>query len=453
MKKWISFLFITVLIIAIGSSNLAAREDRQKPQSKFDKKKTEYVQLQPLIDATPQGGQLLLEAVAYEGPIVITKPITITGVDGTSIHSEQDEITVHIQSDNVKLTNLHIEDKQLGKQQATISVEGTGIELSHLDIRTQSTAIKSNQLTNSTIVHNQISWNGLSRTKLNARGNGMQIYNATEVTFKDNTISGLIDGIYIENANLIQITQNDVKNSRYAYHLMYANQVELTENKSNANFTGIMVMTSSAVNVSHNELSKQSENVNAQGILVFDSHDVHISNNRIADNRVALYIEDANQNSVTNNVIDRNFIGIQLDNSKSIHIERNNFIGNVSHILSDTKSEHQLQGNYWDSFQGLDLDGDRYSELSYAASPFFQQIMNRKPAFQLFFGTTGLAFIEQLYEADRSSWIADAKPSLVQLELPASEQKVGFQPGMLIFWTFLLSLAILIIYQSRRRET
>src|SRR5690606_4032936 len=97
------------------------------------------------------------------------------------------------------------------------------------------------------------------------------------------------------------------------------------------------------------------------------------------------------------NELRHNFVALQLQRADGVEVQRNEFIGNVSNVWDDGSTKPSLQHNYWDTLQGLDLDGDGYSELPYKSAPFFLTLIERRPSFQLLFGTPGIEFIVQMY--------------------------------------------------------
>lgn len=104
---------------------------------------------------------------------------------------------------------------------------------------------------------------GKSSAKLSSRGNGIYLFNSSDIAVLGNTVSGMYDGIYTEGSERLLIQHNEVRDSRYAYHMMYAEQVELLDNTSEGNIIGLMIMTSDHITLQGNKLLKQQDNANA----------------------------------------------------------------------------------------------------------------------------------------------------------------------------------------------
>jgi nitrous oxidase accessory protein len=136
----------------------------------------------------------------------------------------------------------------------------------------------------------------------------------------------------------------------------------------------------------------------------------------VEGNRVGFYIEQSSDNIFMRNQVGQNFIGIQFIEASANRFSDNRFSGNVIDAESRASSDNQIDGNFWDSFSGIDPDGDGRSDISNAINPFFQTIVKSRPAFQLFFQSPGMVFLESLFQGDREAWLADHTPLM---NLPA----------------------------------
>lgn len=76
----------------------------------------ESVLLQPIIDQADAGAVIHLEPGRYEGPVLISKALTLIGDDSVTIHNEQEQSAISIQAEGVKLEGFTIEHN--GRQPA-----------------------------------------------------------------------------------------------------------------------------------------------------------------------------------------------------------------------------------------------------------------------------------------------------------------------------------------------
>ncbi|WP_232016280.1 right-handed parallel beta-helix repeat-containing protein [Paenibacillus baekrokdamisoli] len=420
------------------------------------KAEMESFNLQGIIDRAEPGETIIVPPGNYEGPLIISKTLRLEAEHEGSVTllNSGKGAALQIESDHVTVTGLEIMD-ELVKEKPSVLVTGDGVLLERLHIHTGSYGIKMQNADDGDVRNNTIEWSSLESRqaiKMADKGNGIDLYNAHRNRITENIIKRVHDGIYLENSDENTIIGNRIENSRYGVHCMYTKGTVIRENIGQMNITGAMVMTVRDVEVVNNTFMKQSENVNSQGILLYDAHFTTVRNNRLEGNRVGLYIEQSANNRIENNGVTDNFIGIQLLESIQNTIRGNRFSGNVSDALAKNSTGNDITGNFWDSFRGIDADGDGRSDIVYAINPFFQGLIQKRPAFQLFFQSPGMVFLESLYQSERSKWTKDISPLMAP---PAStrlyEQSAsGIKTGLI--GILLLGSTCIILLLTRRRK-
>ncbi|GIQ69563.1 ABC transporter substrate-binding protein [Xylanibacillus composti] len=408
--------------------------------------------LQAQVDQSPPGSMLLVPPGSYEGPLVITKPIELRGEQGgtVTLHHTGDQPTLRIEAEHVKIAGLQIVDEG-HKEAPAIQVLGNEILLDDLVVRTASTAILIQDSREVEIMRSSIEWNGAADTMPFARRNGVDLYQAHDILLSDNTIVGMRDGIYLENSDNVKISGNRIEGSRYGIHSMYTHGTVIRENTGAQNVTGAMVMAARDVQVTGNVFAKQDQNVHAQGILLYDVHESVVRDNTVEGNRVGLYVEQATHNEILDNRLSYNFIGLQLMKTENNVIRGNAFIGNVSDAQAKNSTENKLAGNYWDTFQGIDIDGDGLSDTSYAIHPFFVSLTQQRPVFQLFFQSPGIRFLESFVETERNEWTTDPSPLMEPPEsIRSNHDKADRRTG--ITGMLLLGCSCLLLFRFRRKK-
>ena len=225
-------------------------------------------------------------------------------------------------------------------------------------------------------------------------------------------------------------------------------------NDGRMNVTGAMVMTVDGVLLEGNIFAKQSENVNSQGILLFAARNSVVRGNVVSGNRVGIYVEGSTDNRIEGNEITDNFMGIELLDSEGNEIAGNQWIGNVADAGARRSGANRIERNFWDSFSGVDADGDGASDLRYAINPFFLSVTERRPVFQVLFQSPGMKFLEGLYGADRSGWAVDAAPLVSPArETDKTSRESGSGRAAGAAGALLLAAACAVIIISRRRTT
>jgi nitrous oxidase accessory protein len=409
--------------------------------------------LQTLVDRAEPGAEVLVPAGTYEGPVTIDQPLTMRPAgDGAVVlvnHSGEPALT--IRGDGSTVAGLEIRDESL-KETPTVLVTGDRVVLEDLRIRTGAVGIAVQEADDGAVTGAVIEW-AAPDVHLADRGNGIDLYRAHRWRLEDNAIRDVHDGIYIERSDDTRVAANSIERSRYGIHLMYTNGTVVEGNVGTANITGAMVMVARQVSVTGNTFAKQSENVYSQGILLYDVQESVVADNTVDGNRVGMYVERSSGNRVADNRIRYNFLGLQLLESSGNTFTANQFIGNALEALASGSEDNDLAGNYWDGFRGIDADGDGRSDLPYAINPFFQHLTMRQPAFQLFFQSPGMVFLEGLYRFDRRDWTTDAAPLMAPTDSGA--QAFGSQGGAAtgVMGVVLLGGAVWIWFIMRRRQT
>ncbi|WP_227793457.1 right-handed parallel beta-helix repeat-containing protein [Paenibacillus guangzhouensis] len=408
--------------------------------------------LQAIVDQAKPGETIVLEPGTYEGPITITKSLTIrsTQAGTVELRNRSQRPAVSIEADETTLSGLRVIDETV-KAAPTLLVTGDRVVLEDLHIQTGSGGIAAKDADGGTLSRTTIEWTA-EGVRMADKGNGMDLFNAHRWRITGNTIRLVHDGIYMENSDDAIVSGNVIERSRYGVHCMYTRGTKIQNNEGKLNVTGAMVMTSRQVSVTGNTFTKQSENVNSQGILLYDAHESWVADNMVVGNRVGLYVEQSTDNRLENNQVTYNFVGIQLLESSGNTIEGNAFLGNVSDAQAKGSVRNTLVGNYWDSFQGIDVNGDGKSELTYAINPFFQGLTQRRPAFQLFFQSPGMVFLEGLFQTERERWATDLAPLMAPPGSGPREERSedGLMTGLAGFT--LLGSTGLLFYRMRRRS-
>ncbi|WP_245363394.1 right-handed parallel beta-helix repeat-containing protein [Cohnella thailandensis] len=417
---------------------------------------TEGVLLQPLIDATPQGETLLLDkGQTYVGPAIIAKEITIRSEGEATVTNDSEEPVITILADGVVLQDFIVRNLNKDPKKPAILVQSDRNRLERLRIVAQGGGIYLRDANDNEIRGSRIEGANSANRKeaFSKRGNGIDLHGSSRNLIEDNTIIHMHDGVYVESSNAATVRNNYASDSRYGFHFMFSGQPVLEENIGEGNVTGGMVMGVEGAIVHDNRFDKQTENVNSQGILLFDVHRSEISGNRVDGNRVGLYIENSTENILSDNEVSRNFIGMQMIQSDTNSFRNSAFVGNVIQAQSTESVDNELRGNYWEDIEGLDTNGDGYSDMTYEIDPFFLQVTKDIDAFQVFFQSPGMPFLAQMFQADTSNWLKDLAPKMEPPDWYDIAEVSDNRWFPLTLGVLLLILSITIIYRWGYRKS
>ncbi|WP_179281074.1 nitrous oxide reductase family maturation protein NosD [Paenibacillus sp. XY044] len=377
------------------------------------------VELQEIINRSDSNQTVVLPPGTYQGPISINKRITLQG-EGVTLINDSQEPAVSIQSDGVVLQGIQIEHQGSGES-AGILIGSNHVTIKNTSIHTRGYGIMLRDSNQSVIQNNRISWIKSDAAHPESKGNGIDLYNSHSIQVINNVISYVRDGIYMEKGRNETVKGNEISFSRYGVHCMYIGDSQVTGNVGQSNFTGAMVMVVTNSNITNNSFRMQSGNVYSQGIFLYDVRSTYVSKNQVAENRVGIYMENATENEIEDNTLSRNFIGIQMINATENGIRRNHFLTNVIEASAKDSKNNQMDENYWDSFQGIDLTKDGASDIPYAINPFYQGVVSVNSAYQLFFQSPGMTFLSSMFTYGRSQWATDHSPLMNMTEVARNE--------------------------------
>ncbi len=222
---------------------------------------------------------------------------------------------------------------------------------------------------------------GIAVTQL-AGGNGIHAWASETLAIARNRIRGHRDGIYFEFVHAALVTDNDVAGSaRYGLHFMFSHGCTYERNVFRANASGVAVMYTNHVVVRGNTFA-DNRGGSAYGLLLKEINDSRVEDNAFEGNSTGLYLEGSLRNSVAGNLFARNGWGVRvLADAAGNTFSGNAFLGNAFDVATNTMTPTSaFRGNWWDRYDGYDLDRDGTGDVPYAPVRFFAVVAERVPA-------------------------------------------------------------------------
>jgi nitrous oxidase accessory protein len=218
-------------------------------------------------------------------------------------------------------------------------------------------------------------------------GNGIHCWKSDSLQIIGNQISGHRDGIYFEFVTNSIVWRNISKfNVRYGLHFMFSNNDTYVTNYFEANGAGVAVMFSHKV-MMYNNTFEDNWGDAAFGILLKEISDAEIIGNTFNRNTSALYLDGANRMKITKNTFKYNGWGLKIHAScMDNEITKNNFIGNSFDIgTNGSLVLNTFDENYWDKYEGYDLNKDLYGDIPYHPLSLFSVIVESNPVAMLLY--------------------------------------------------------------------
>lgn len=413
------------------------------------------VSLQKLIDETPINGELKLDGQTYEGNIVITKPITITGKKETTIRGDGKGNVILIKASNVTLKNLKVEHGSLSRnsdeEYSGIRTMGEHNQFINLVIHDVYHGIFISKSKHTLVKNVRITGHGTG--KLGSQGNGIQLIRTSDNIIENSTISKTRDGIYFEYADKNEIRNNLVSETRYGLHYMYSNDNTFYKNRFNKNTGGAAIMHSHGIVLKENQFSFN-QGSRSFGLIIQTSKNNIVLDNEFYLNQRGIYLEQSTQNRIEGNKFFRNEIGIELwTTSTSQVFTKNRFTQNVANVLTigPESYNHWNQngiGNYWGTeLSVLDLDQNQIgdSPVEYRSS-LYKLVEDNELAY-LFLKSPAIKIYEKINE------VLSSQKVMVVDEFPLVEKnEQSSRPFLYAAGIVIMLLTGWFFYKKRRRR-
>lgn len=212
-------------------------------------------------------------------------------------------------------------------------------------------------------------------------GNGIHLWKCNHITVHNNSMRGFRDGIYFEFVTNSRITNNHSEgNMRYGLHFMFSHDDEYQNNTFINNGAGVAVMYSKGVTMQGNSF-ELNWGPSSYGLLLKDISDSKVFNNQFRKNSVAVVMEGSSRIKLEENEFISNGYAVKLQAScEGNAFARNNFFGNTFDLATNGSLVlNAIDGNYWDHYEGYDLDKNGVGDVPFRPVSLFSTVMERVP--------------------------------------------------------------------------
>ena len=323
----------------------------------------------------------------YKERLVIQKPITLKGVGTPIIDGGQRGDVIKVNADNVTIEGLQIQNSARSSQ-----VDYCGVHVKDAQFVTVHNCVfRKNQFSvmfqnckNGLIANNNISSN---ITYNPIMGNAVHCWKSDNMHITGNNIGHNRDGIYLEFVNNSHIDHNTVSGcARYGLHFMFSHFNVYNSNRFNHNQAGVAVMFAHNVEMINNTF-EFNRGTSSYGLLIKELQYSTIKWNRFLDNTVGLLIDGGSDLNVHHNVIKNNGWGMRLISaSTNDTIVHNNFLGNTFDMTTNVSyNRNNVNGNYWDKYEGYDLNKDGYGDVPFHPLSLFSMLAEQNENVLFFF--------------------------------------------------------------------
>ncbi|SMG16324.1 nitrous oxide reductase family maturation protein NosD [Sphingobacterium psychroaquaticum] len=341
------------------------------------------------ISLAQPGDTILVDKGRYsEGTITIDKPLTLIGKAYPTIDGKKKYEPFSVKSSHVTIRGFLV--KSSGHSSLT---DIAGIKV----YNTTNVRIADNILEDNFFgVYFQASKNCIAENnKIKAygsteqlSGNGIHAWKSDSLTIFNNTVKGHRDGIYLEFVTHTKVEKNQSTNNiRYGLHFMFSHDNAYLYNEFTHNGAGVAVMYTKRVRMLYNTFNENWGD-SAYGLLLKDITDSEIRHNRFIKNTTAIFMEGSNRIHIENNQLESNGWALKIQASCMDNtLVSNNFINNTFDVTTNnmTLAANNFNQNYWDKYEGYDLNKDGLGDVPYRPVSLFSVIVEQYPMAMLLF--------------------------------------------------------------------
>lgn len=346
-----------------------------------------------------RGDTILLQRGYYsEHDIVVDKKLAIMGEGMVVIDAGNRYQGFIIMSDSVLIQGLQIQ--QTGRSSM---IDMAGIKV----INAAYVTIRNNRLINNTYGvylqqarHCYVTGNIIHSTNPNEinSGNGIHAWKCERLLLAGNIISGQRDGIYFEFVTNSSIVANlSFNNIRYGLHFMFSHDNGYKKNCFKTNGAGVAVMYSRGVIMEENEFVYNWGDA-SYGLLLKEITDSKIVHNRFVKNTIGAYMEGTTRVDFRYNIFQDNGWALRVQASCSnSNFTWNNFIGNSFDVATNGSLVlSTFNNNYWDKYDGYDLDRDGIGDVPYYPVSVYAVIAEKIPAAMILYHSLLTDIVDQV---------------------------------------------------------
>lgn len=362
------------------------------------------------------------KGVYREGSITLNKALTIIGENYPEIDGQNKYENLLVQHDNVVIKNVLFSNSGSSsfKDIASLKIKDSkNIRIENCKFKNNFFGIHTTNSTHVSYINNQFN-SGKIKGKPSA--NGIHIWKSKFMTIEGNIIQGHRDAIYLEFVESSTITKNQsIENKRYGLHFMFSHDNIFKNNIFKKNEAGVAVMYSKNVEMIEN-IFTQSWGGAAYGVLLKEINDSKIIGNEFSDNTIAIYGDGANRIEIRNNNFLRNGWALKMNASSSdAVVTNNNFLRNTFDVATNGKLKvKSFNGNYWDKYEGYDLDKDGIGDVPYHPLSLFTVLVEKNSAAMLLYRSFMITLLdksEKVLPSITPDYFKDEQPLMRSLKL------------------------------------
>lgn len=158
------------------------------------------------------------------------------------------------------------------------------------------------------------------------------------------------------------------------------------------------------------------------GLMLKEIYDGFIRGNKIYNNTTGILMDGASRLTIEKNIIESNGWGMKImANCTDNVLKENNFLANTFDMSTNgTLVLNTFNGNYWDKYEGYDLNRDGIGDVPFHPLSIFSVIVEKNPPAMILFRSFLVSLLdrsEKLIPSLTPDNFVDEKPLMKKLNL------------------------------------
>lgn len=346
--------------------------------------------IQAALEAAHDGDTIRVQRAQYAGPIVVTKSVTLEGVDRPIIDNGGKGTIATLAAPGIVFRGFELRGSGSEPDQDHSGIIITAPHVTAEDNRLTDVlfGIYVAQAPDAVVRGNEIT--SKSQYEIARRGDAIRLWYSPRAEIQNNHVYGARD-LVIWYSTDAHIQGNTIEHGRYGIHLMYCDGADIEQNRIRDNSVGIYTMYSNNVVLRENWIQSQ-RGPSGYALGFKDTDNIQVTQNVLSDNRAGIYMDGMpfspqGYGRVHDNILAFNDVGIiALPAVRGNTIERNTFWENVEQVAvqgSGNLGPNVWKGNYWSDYAAYDADGNGKGDVPYRAERMFEGLTDRHPMLRM----------------------------------------------------------------------
>lgn len=360
--------------------------------------------LQAAIAAAAAGATLWLSPGEHRGPMLVDRPLTIVGPADAIVRGGTGS-TVRVAASGVTLRGFTVagSGQRFDLMDGGVHLHGEDLVVEGVTVRESLFGILAEGCKRVRLRGNVVL--GTGGPAMGLRGDGIRLWETSDSEVVDNVVRDARD-VVVWYSSDNRLLRNEVVRSRYGTHFMYSHRNVVEDSRFVADEVGVFVMYSHDI-VMRRNLIANAGGAAGIGLGMKESGDISVEQNWFLANTTGIYVDNSpldpdHHNRYAANVIRFSETAIAMHSSvRRSEFADNQFRDNGAVVkvgASGDALECRFAGNYYDTYQGYDLDGDGRGDVPFEFRRLSTQLEGRYPELAVLHGAPAMTMVDLVGE-------------------------------------------------------